>query len=178
MIDWSAVEDALQAEIVGGSQVEGSRVRWEIQSRDTPQGVANYVTLRIDALTPVASEAPEQVVTDNPAAFPGGEILIESKEHSEFDLQVTIYSVRPTGSNSAIAIANRTRAFLGTESSAVRLGAAGLAIVRTTTVQRVPALLETEFEDRAVFTARVRFCDGFSEPSTFIESAEWSATFN
>lgn len=175
---WTEIENALQSEIANGAAIEGSRVRWEIQSHDTPQGIADYATLRIEALTPIASETPEQVVTDNPAAVPGGEILIESREHSEFDLQVTIYSVRSTGARSAIAIANQARASLGTESSAVRLSTAGLAIVRTTTVQRVPALLETEFEDRAVFTARVRFCDGYSEPSTFIESAEWSATFN
>jgi hypothetical protein len=179
-VNWTEIENAIQAEIASSlarsTGIPSERVRWEIQSRSTPEGAQTYATIRIDNLSSTSS-LPEQRITDNPQATPGKEILIESVEQIEFDVSLTVYSVQSTGSRSAIALASECRAWLMSE-FASSLESAGVVVFRTESVQRVPALLETEFEDRAQFVARMRVCGGVSVPSTWIESAEWSAVFS
>lgn len=168
--NWTQIENALQARIALGLGVPGDRVRWGDTSRDSPVTAGDHAVLRVGNIASLSPATPEQNVTDNPQAFPGGEILLNSLEPTEFELTITVYTTRTTGSFSAYARATSARSALHSESTTDALEAANVVIVQCEAVQSLPALLETEFQGKAVFTALVRISDGNSEAATFIET--------
>jgi lysophospholipase L1-like esterase len=174
--NWTEIENALQARIALGLRLPGDRVRWGDVSRDGHGTAGDYAILRVGNITSLAPATPEQSITNNPQAFPGGEILLNSLEPTEFELSITVYSMRTTGNHSAYARATSARSALHSESTTAALEAVNVAIVQCESVQSLPALLETEYQGKAVFTALIRISDGNTESVTYIESAEWVGT--
>lgn len=168
--NWTQIENTLQARIAIGLGVPGDRVRWGDTSRDGPATTGDHAVLRVGNITSLSPATPEQSVTDNPQAYPGGEILLNSLEPTEFELTITVYTSRTTGSFSAYARATSARASLHRESTTDALEAANVVVVQCEPVQSLPALLETEFQGKATFTALIRISDGDSEATTFIET--------
>lgn len=174
--NWTTIENTLQAQFVAACGLTGDRVRWGHQSRDSVQSAGDFALLEMFRFLTVGS--PEDSVIDNPTPGAGTEILIRSQAQTEFEVRFSIFTMTPTGSNSAGARAINVRHYLERDDVLENLQAAGIALVNVEDVQRIPAVLETEFQDRAVFVARFRTLDGSSYATTYIESAEWFGTYN
>ncbi len=171
--DWQAVENTLQAWAVRASGLPDPKVVWDGQSGARPK--APFVTLHRTGAHDLAP-LPEIVVSDNPDATPGAEILIDTIAQAEFLLTVQVFTVPTVGPQAAQAIAQSMRNRLGAESEFAYFDGAGLAIVETGTVQNLTGVLDTEFEGRASFEVRLRIADGFEESATYIETVETTGT--
>lgn len=172
--NWTTIENTIQAQFVAASGLTGDRVRWAHQSRDAVGTAGDFATLEMFRFLTVG--AAEDSVIDNPTPIAGQEILIRAQAQTEFEVRFSLFTMTPTGSNSAGAKAINVRHYLERDDVIETLQAAGLALVTVEDVQRIPAVLETEYQDRAVFVARFRTLDGSSYATTYIESAEWVGT--
>jgi hypothetical protein len=168
--NWSTIEDTIQAQIAAGSGIAGASVRWADQSRDSP---ASGDSVRLAITNGATVGHAEEHEINNPTPSAGNEILLREHEHLEFDVEVQFFSMTPHGNSSAWARARTTSSYLQRDDVTENLFAAGLALVSVDRVQRAPAVLETEIQDRAVFTARFRTLDGSEQATTYIERAEW-----
>lgn len=173
--DWNTIEDTIQAQVVAATGLNGTAVRWANQSRDTVAS-GDSALLKILESNPVGQA--EETVIDNPTPSAGAEILLREHEQIEFDVQIETFSMTPTGNASAWARASSAARYLQRDDVTENLFAARLALVSVGNVQRVPAVLETEVQDRAVFVARFRTLDGSEQATTYIERAEWVGTLN
>lgn len=165
MMDWLAAQDAIQAAVVEASSLLGARVRWERASRDQPGTAGDVVIL---GLSGEQTDGPEYTDDDNPTPSPGAEILLETAEQIDLELSIDYYSMAPDGARAAL---QRVLRNLRRESVQEALELSGIAVVRVHPAQHLPALLETEFRDRARGMVTLRCADGTSSPETFIESA-------
>ena len=173
--NWEAIENAIQAQVVAATGLAGASVRWADQSRDAP---ASGDSVRLAVLTGgVVGHAEESTIT-NPAPSAGQEIILRSHEQAEFEVQVQVFTMSPTGNSSAFAQANNVARYLQRDDVTDTLFASKLALVSVDNVQRLPLMLETEFQGRALFTARFRTLDGSEYATTYIETAEWVGTYN
>jgi hypothetical protein len=173
--DWNSIEDAIQAQVAAGTGIPGSSVRWANQSRDA---VAAGDSVRLTLLESRVVGHAEESSVDNPTPSPGAEILLREHEQVEFDVQVEVLSMTPTGNASAWAKASNAARYLQRDDVTEALFAERLALVSVDGVQHLPAVLETEVQDRAVFVARFRTLDGSEYATTYIERAEWVGTLN
>lgn len=173
--NWNTIEDTIQAQVAAGTGITGASVRWANQSRDA---VAAGDSARLTILESNTIGHAEETEIDNPTPSAGAEILLREHEQIEFDVQIEVMSMTPTGNASAWAKASSAARYLQRDDVTETLFAARLALVSVARVQRLPVVLETEVQDRAVFVARFRTLDGSEFATTYIETAEWVGTLN
>jgi hypothetical protein len=168
--NWDSIENTIQAQVVAATGIAGASVRWADQSRDAPVS-GDSVRLALLSGGPIGN--PEETVINNPTPSAGQEILLRSHEQTEFDVQIEVFTMTPTGNSSAYAQANNVARYLQRDDVTENLFAVKLALVSVDRVQRVPRVLETEVQGRALFVARFRTLDGSEYATTYISSAEW-----
>ena len=168
--NWETIENTIQSQIALASGLAGASVRWANQSRDS---VASGDSARLTLLDSQTIGHAEETEIDNPSPSAGAEIILREHEQIEFDVQIEIFSMTPTGNSSAWARASSAARYLQRDDVTEVLFAARLALVSVANVQRMAAVLETEIQDRALFAARFRTLDGSEYATTFIQTAEW-----
>jgi hypothetical protein len=164
MTDWISVQDALHAAVVTASGLAGARVRWDRASRDQPATPGDVIILSLGG---EQTDGPSYTSRDNPVPSTGSEILLETEEQIDAEMVVDYYSMTQDGARAALQRCYRN---LRRESVQDALDESDIAFITMGTPQHIPAILETEFRDRARGVVKFRCADGSSESATFIES--------
>lgn len=165
--DWTAIENALAALVKRASGYPV--VIWADQNAERP--AKPYCSLRLDN-DGSAAGLDELRVRDADAPAPGADLVLETVKHDEFLFTVNVYGAAVTGPLSARVVATKVKNALSLESNIEALDAANIAVIDQGTVQNLTALLEVEFEPRAVLAIRLRVADGAEELNTWIETVE------
>lgn len=176
------VEDAIHAELVTASGIAGERIVYEHQHGDalskSSGGSRELCLVSIQEPHAIAPATPVNTIRDNPSPVAGVEILLGVSEDVEFTVRLSLYSGEASGNGSAYARLRDTVLRLGLDAVTTRLADAGIVFVECRgAVRHVPAVLETNWESRAVADLRFRVVEGVEVPETFIETAEFAATY-
>jgi hypothetical protein len=160
-----AIRDEVMRTIPAYAQ---DRVVWDRQK--APARPVSSVELRITGPVQVGAADGEIVTEFDPAAPPGEEIVRGTAVDHEFTLHV---QTRATTHDEAWEAAHAIDVGMFFPSAIERLAALGIAIVDSTPVLDVAAMVETGWQGRAAFTIRLRIGMLEVDPvrTTFIESA-------
>jgi hypothetical protein len=168
--DWSAIENALHALAVRRLGFANDHVIWDQQNGARP--TVPFASMRIDNDTTQAGLDEVRPPRDATSPAPGADIVVETVKHTEFTCTVQVFGVAATGSSSPRALLIGLRNSLSLDSEIETLDAANLAVIEQGTVQNLTALLENDFEPRAVLAIRLRTADGAEDLTTWIETVE------
>jgi hypothetical protein len=176
-VDWDDLEVALHDEIVTATGLSGSRVIWNFQGSDRPSNAitSSFVSLQLNGID--ADWNPDYATEVIPMASAPTDLKLIASVPTVAELTVQVFSTSATGQNSARSMAERISKFFDRESTVVRLDDAGIAVLDRAPVQAIPAILETKFESRAVFTIRVGFRSGDEEITTYIETVDFEVDY-
>lgn len=176
----SDVEDLIIAAIVFASGLsadgESAAVIWQDQSVPSPS--TDHIQLIVQTITKLSPASPTETQRDNPTPVEGSEILIGVEWNYEISVRVNYYAQAVSGTSSALEKLRATIARLDLEEPSEDLETGGLVYVEGGEVQNVSAILETQFESRAICDLRFRCVMTEETDTTYIESADVSGTYN
>lgn len=179
--NWTAIEDALQAQVARAVGFAGAKVIWEDQK--LPRPARPFLTLAISE--DLTEESPERYQRNNPAGVAGTltptvtigtELLVGTTGNVEFTLRVQAFTAEVIGNSSARAQLVKVRNAFAADSYCDALASSGIAVISRSTVQKLTEVLETKFEGRAALDIRCRVEDGHEETQTFIETVQITTT--
>lgn len=173
--NWTAFENAIQAQVAAAAGLTPSNVVWSFQSRDRPS--RDFIRLEIDRIESQNSVTPEESTTDNPTPTTGAEILRSSEEQIDFTVNVHFFSGVSAGVGAARSRLSTILRYLGTERVTDALAESLLALVDCGPVSALPVVLDVEFESRAVAALSFRAVDGFTEAGGYIATVPYTTTF-
>lgn len=174
------IENAIHSELITASGLAGDRIIYEHQNRDAlgkSGSSREFMTILVQDPKSLAPATPRRTVRDNPTPSAGAEILIGVATDFEFIVRVTFYAGPVSGAGSAYDRLTTLIDKLALDEVSLRLAAASVVFVESGGVRSVPTVLETEYESRAVADLRFRARRSTETPETYIETAEWSATY-
>lgn len=168
---WESFQNAVHAALVSASGISGERVRWERASRDQPATSGDVLVISVGD---DSADPPEYSAEDTANPSPGNYVTLHTDEQIDRVITVDYYAMGATAARGAL-----TATFRGLRRETVQdaLEAAGVALVSTDSVQSLPALLETEFRDRARGSFTVRLSDGTTEGISDIHTATVTSTW-
>jgi hypothetical protein len=163
-ISWQEVEDALQGWLQSSA---GVTAIWAEQSGTRPE--YPYAALSVRAVDDWPGFAEARL--DYDAARPAGsEVRIRTVKPVTVVLGVEMFSRATIGDDAAFALLNKARRALEAPATRAALVAAGFPHVDSGPVQRVPTLVQTAFEGRALMEARFGSVDGVESLLGYIAS--------
>lgn len=167
-MNWVNFENAIQARVVAGSGLTGSKVIWENQNKQRP--ARSFIAMRVESVE--AAGQSESKVTNNPTPSAGQEILLTSRGMQRVELVLTAFSTDTIGNSSARALLQKVKLYLSHDSCTATLNdlAEPIGILSTSGVQDASIVLETEIEGRAVLTVVCMVADEYTEATTYIET--------
>lgn len=177
--DQKAIEDAIQAAIVGASGLAPGRVIWGNQSGDRPGtfGDRDLISLFWGNTSPFAEATPEQFTEDTAGSPAGEEVTITTLDHEQVSLIVNYYTGKNTGNTSARSRLKAVRNKLNSETYSSGLMDSAISLMSIGPVQSVSVVLETEVESRARMELVLGLVDGAIEKVTNIVTAELTGTY-
>jgi hypothetical protein len=173
-VNWTAIENALQAWVATASAIPSSRVIWAHQRGAQP--TIDFIVLSFTSVDPLGID-PLECLTDltRPA---GQEIELRAGGQRSMVLSLQAFTQSVTGASSARALLSRVQAALGLPSIVASLDAAGVSAYDTGQVQAIPEILQTTFVGRAALEVRFYGREAASEFTGYIDTVlatpEWS----
>lgn len=171
-ISWSTVQSALVTWIRTGSGYASGKVIWANQDGGRPSG--NFCTVNLTAMTPLGALDELRRTQDLGRAGNGVDTVgteIEHKVHGlrELAISVQCFTTEKTGDNCARAVLSKVQASLMLPTPRFALRDAGLGPFDRGVIRDVSALLDSDFEARAVLDLRFYVSEEVAEFSTYIE---------
>lgn len=172
--NWTAIENAIQAQVVAASGLAASNVIWSFQSRSKP--TRDFIRLELDSIESQNSVTPETSTIDNPTPSAGAEIVSSSEEQIDFTVEIHFFTGVSGGTGSARSRLATILRYMSAEEVTTALDASGVALIDCGPVTALPVVLDAEYESRARATLALRTVDGFRKTATYIQTAAWTTT--
>lgn len=173
--DYAAIEDAILHTVREGLGFAEGRVFWTAQNERPP--TKDFAELR--EVGGVSIGLAENSTRDNPGGAVGEEIVLTSRQVTEIDVDVLVFTRHTVNRGSDLSAAGRVkalrRALEGEVNASVR-DSRGIVFVEASKPQPLPRVLETQFEGRATISLKFRVDDRLEETTTYISTTEISWT--
>lgn len=170
----AALEDLITAELATASGLARSgasaRIFFAHQRMPALEGAQAAIFLSLREVNDVAPATPSETQRNAPTPSAGAEILIGTLAEVEFSYRVELFSRELSGSSSAYSLLDAVVRRLKLEGVTTRLHRNGLVLVEQGELTSIPAVLETEYESRAVVELRFRAIQRVEEATTYIET--------
>jgi hypothetical protein len=168
-MSWTAIESAVQNWVEGATGLDDAHVIFAEQNAATPAG--DFITIRLGDT--VALGAYDRVeVIHRPENPPGEEVELTSHGCRELTVSIQAFTVETHGDASGRALLSKVRNALALPAVREALRAVGLAPFDSGSVRNITALVDTDFQGRAIFEARFNLTESAVERTTFIETVE------
>jgi hypothetical protein len=166
-LDETTLEDRIQAWVTAA--VTPAPVIWDRQAR--PQPGIPYLTLRLTmtgGVTGAVGEIHPEYAPDGPA---GAEVTLASIHHHEYSIRVQAFASTPREARSLV-LAVHDRAYRESGKEALRVDDPPIALASCGAVQDLGALVDTDWQGRAVLDLAFRVADvDPTDRVTYIERA-------
>lgn len=168
-MDWSTIEQGIQAWAAAGSGLPDGRVIWSLQSGDRP--ATPYIALRLTAVRVVGTDWNEAVDAASPTS--GAEIEHRARGHRRALLEVQAHGGPAHGAGSAVALLERLQARSVLPTVRDALVDAGVGLGRFEGVTSLDGMVgDATLESRAAFEVPIFLASEVSEFGTYIEHVE------
>lgn len=171
-MDWTAIEDALQAWVVASTGYAANRVLWRDQ--DANAKVADRITLHISG--PIVLGTDEQSSATDLLQPAGQEITLSVRGDREWSLQVECYTGVTTTTSDAKSILSKLQTVGQLPSKLALLDAQGITVFDHGSVQYTPEIREVAYQGRALLLMRFYSRDVASEKTGYIAEVEITDT--
>lgn len=150
-LNWSAIEDAIRAWVMGAAGYSEAQVLFSDQAADAPS--TNYVTVQVGDF--VRRGGPAETDHNYDGARPAGqEIEIQARHPGEIVVSLQAFTDEVHGDASARSLLTKVQAALELETYRDPLNDAGLGVVDVGVVDSVPQFFGTRAEGRATLDVR------------------------
>lgn len=164
------LENAVRAWVVSSSGLDPSLVYFADQPYPVSE-VRPRITIRLGALAPIGHDWATH--TYDPSRPAGQEIEYSATGSRELTISLQAFAPTTVGDgDTARELLERVFGRLSLPSVRDPLNAAGVGVLRTSTVQRLPTVVGTMNEDRAVGELVASVSSKYSERTGYIERAE------
>lgn len=169
-ISWTAVENAIQAWVVAGSGLVGSKVIWAQQNSPRPDGT--YIALRVTYIRRLGLDWLD--VLDSDPVTPGAEIRQIARGVRECTLNIQCYNGDPMGDNSATARLHSVVSYAKFPSLRNMLNAAGVGLAHFESVNSIDGFTGVAgiFEPRSTLDCTFFLASEVVETNTYIQAVQ------
>jgi hypothetical protein len=168
-IDWTSIENALQAWLVAQAGLSATQVLWAKQG-GAIQRQRPYATLRFSSINSVTWDDGGKLTTD--LARPAGqEVAQTTASQKEMKLHVECFTSESVGGAQAFARLSAAQSSLLRETVRDALRAGGVVVVDTENVTDMGGVLGALFEGRAALEVQLRTADVVTDYFGYIATA-------
>jgi hypothetical protein len=171
------LEDALRARVAAAvaPTVSDAKVIWDRQRGQRP--AAPFVELRLVGPAGYSGAAPDwqheydpDVAHGGTSAVDGGEVVEKTINHHDYELRVQTYAADQRSARSVMLLIHD--AFYQRSTRDALRAAGGIAVADVGALQDVGALLQTDWEGRAVMSIQIRVADMLTERTGYVATVE------
>lgn len=168
MISWVALENAIHAWIVAGTQLAATQVLWAGQGGPQPAGV--YAVLRLSELRRVGHDWRDVVEVVDPD--PGEELEHHVRGPRTLNLSIQVFGAPLVGASRGAALLERALTARALPSIAEALRAGGVGVGAVDVITELDGDRDGQFESRALVDVTIHVAADLVELGTYIERAE------
>lgn len=174
-LDWAAVQAALQAWVVAGTELSATSVLWAGQGADRPTGAFASLRLRSDKVVGMGWVS----ISNRSPSVVGAELEYKVQGRSEVTLGIQVAGADAIGSAMATSLLHRLRTSASLPSQRARLRTANVGLLSVGTVQSLDGVINsTRFEARATLDVTLALASSLIEYVTYIETVQQSGTID
>lgn len=171
-MNWTALEDALQAWVVSATGYASNRVLWRDQNANAK--VADRITLHLNG--PIVLGCDELGSSTDLLQPAGQEITLSVRGDREWSLQVECFTGDTTTTSDAKSILSKLQTVGQLPSKLALLDAQGISLFDLGSVQYTPEIREVAYQGRALLLMRFYSRDVATEKTGYIAEVEVTDT--
>ncbi len=171
-MNWTAIEDALQAWVVSATGYASNRVLWRDQNANAK--IADRITLHLNG--PIVLGNDELASATDLLQPAGQEITLSVRGDREWSLQVECFTGATTTTSDAKSILTNLQTVGQLPSKLALLDAQGISLFDLGSVQYTPEIREVAYQGRALLLMRFYSRDVATEKTGYIAEVEVTDT--